>query len=62
MGDSSQPPPSSTLLAAAAGGFGGALLGVAAATFLMGDGDTSDSQAANEPQKTQEVELVAAER
>lgn len=62
MTDTSQPPPSSTLLAAAAGGFGGALLGVAAATFLMGDGDTTDSQAANEPQKAQEVELVAAER
>lgn len=50
------------MLAAAAGGFGGALLGVAAATFLMGDGDNSGSHAAIEPQKVQELELVAAER
>lgn len=62
MTDTSQPPPSKTMLAAAAGGFGGALLGVAAATFLMGDANATDNQAANEPQKVQELELVAAER
>jgi len=61
MDDSSQPPPGQTLLAAAAGGFGGAVLGVAAAMFLMGDGDTTDGQAANTPEKAQEVQLVAAE-
>lgn len=62
MDDTSQPPPSSTLLAAAAGGFGGAVLGVAAAMFLMGDGDSTDSQAANQTDTTQEVALVATER
>lgn len=59
MADASQPPPSKTFAAAAAGGFGGAVLGVVAATTLMGDGDNTDPQAAAEPTETQKVEMVA---
>lgn len=58
MAEPSEPPPSQTLLAAAAGGFGGALLGVAAATMLMGDGE-SDTQDANATTEKPAVEMVA---
>ena len=61
MADASQPPPSRTFVAAAAGGFGGAILGVVAATTLMGDGDNGDSQAAVEGRETQKIEMVAEE-
>ena len=61
MDNPSQPPPSSTLIAAAAGSFGGALLGVLAASTLMGDGDSDGSSAANIDTETQKVELVASE-
>jgi len=57
MPEPSQPPPRQTLLAAAAGGFGGAVLGVVAATTMMGDGDTSNSQAALDAEKNT-VEIV----
>lgn len=63
MPDSSEPPPSQTLLAAAGGAFGGALLGVAAATMLMGDGDNGEQNAANiEPAQQQEVQVATTER
>jgi hypothetical protein len=45
MAEANKPPPYQTLLAAAAGGFGGALLGVVAATNMMGDGDNGSSNA-----------------
>lgn len=57
MPEPSQPPPEKTLIAAAVGGFGGALLGVIAATAIMGDGDDGESQAALDAQKTS-VEIV----
>ncbi|MDJ0710896.1 MAG: hypothetical protein QNJ14_10915 [Woeseiaceae bacterium] len=60
MAETEQPPPSQTLLAAAAGGFGGAVLGVIAATAMMGDGSDSNSQAAVSGQETP-VEVVARE-
>lgn len=60
MDDSSQPP-LKTLFAAAVGGFGGALLGVAAATSMMGDGDAANGQAANPATDTQVVEMAAAD-
>tara|TARA_R110002049_G_scaffold18884_4_gene71669 strand:+ start:4111 stop:4308 length:198 start_codon:yes stop_codon:yes gene_type:complete len=56
MAEPSQPPPSRTALAAAAGGFGGAVLGVIAATTMMGDGDTSNAQSAAQPADTQTIE------
>jgi hypothetical protein len=49
-----------TLLAAAAGGFGGAILGVVAATTMMGDAD-NDTQAANEASEPPAVAMVANE-
>lgn len=57
MPEPSQPPPKLTLLAAAAGGFGGAVLGVVAATTLMGDADADDAQAMLDTQDTS-VEVV----
>ena len=62
MADASTPPPSRTLLAAAAGGFGGALLGVLAATTLMGDGDNGDTQSALQPVSEPAAEVAVAER
>lgn len=56
---SEPPPPSQTALAAAAGGFGGAVLGVIAATMLMGNGD-SDKQATNSAGQEPVVEMLAA--
>ena len=61
MPDESAPPPSTLALAAGAGGFGGAILGVIAATALIGDGDNGDSQAAVDPMD-QQGEVVVAER
>lgn len=61
MPDESAPPPSRTAIAAAAGGFGGAVLGVIAATALMGDGDGGNGQAAVDP-IDQQGEVVVAER
>jgi len=59
MASTNDPPPGKTFLAAAAGGFGGAILGVVAATALMGDADTDgDSQAAAE---TPAAEIAVAE-
>lgn len=55
---SEPPPPSQTFLAAAAGGFGGAILGVVAATAMMGNGD-SEAQAANATAEKPAVEMVA---
>ncbi|HNP35637.1 MAG TPA: hypothetical protein PKK10_07280 [Woeseiaceae bacterium] len=49
MAQPSQPPPSRTALAAAAGGFGGAILGVIAATSMMGDGNASNAQSSAQP-------------
>ncbi len=57
MPEPSQPPPGKTLIAAAAGGFGGALLGVVAASALMSDGDSGETQAAVDAQETT-VEIV----
>ncbi len=45
MPQANEPPPSSTALAAAGGGFVGAVVGVIAATMLMGDGNNADSDA-----------------
>ena len=61
MPDESAPPPMKVATAAAAGGFGGAVLGVIAATALMGNGDGGDSQAAVDP-ADQRGEVVVAER
>jgi len=61
MADASTPPLKSAA-AAAAGGFGGALLGVLAATTLMGDSNKGESQAAAEPVQEQGEALVVAER
>ncbi len=55
---SEPPPPSVTAMAAAAGGFGGAVLGVIAATMIMGDGD-NDARVANAAAEQPAVELVA---
>ena len=60
MPQPSEPPPSRTFLAAAAGGFGGAILGVVAATTLMGAND-SDAQAAIEASEVPAVAMVATE-
>lgn len=57
MAEPNQPPPLKTFIAAAAGGFGGAVLGVVAATTMMGDGDNGDNQAALEAEKNP-VEVV----
>ncbi len=57
MPEPSQPPPGKTLLAAAGGGFGGAVLGVVAATALMGNGDDGNGQSAVDMAKnTVEIE------
>ncbi|MDJ0917922.1 MAG: hypothetical protein QNJ05_09170 [Woeseiaceae bacterium] len=56
---SEPPPPSGIALAAAAGGFGGAVLGVIAATMIMGNGD-NDAQVGNAPVEKPATELVAA--
>lgn len=58
MPEPSEPPPSQTLLAAAAGGFGGAILGVVAATIMMGDGD-KDTQEARAVSEQPAAEMVA---
>lgn len=52
-----EPPPSqlALLLSAAVGGFGGAVLGVIAATTMMGDGDNGDEQAAIESAPVAEI-------
>ena len=52
-----EPPPRQTLLAAAGGGFIGAVVGVIAATSMMGDGDNGNSQSALDPQQNT-VEVV----
>ena len=57
MADESTPP-LKTAAAAAAGGFGGALLGVFAASTMMGDPDLG--QAAAEPVEAQAEEVVVA--
>lgn len=63
MPEPNQPPPGQTLLAAAAGAFGGAVVGVIAATALMGNGDSNDGQAAAHGQETpvavEETELAS---
>ena len=46
MPEGSRPPLGATAVAAAAGGFGGAVLGVIAATALMGNGDDNNGQSA----------------
>ena len=60
MPETNDPPPGRTLLAAAAGGFGGAVLGVIAATAMIGDGDHTNGQAAVNGQETP-VAVVAQE-
>lgn len=62
MAEGSTPPLSKTFLAAAGGGFAGAVAGVVAATMLMGDGDGSNGQAANQATETPAAEVVVAER
>ncbi len=61
MADASTPPPGRTLLAAAAGGFGGAILGVVAATTLMGDGNDGNGQAAIEAAPDKEVAVAVVD-
>ena len=58
MPEPSEPPPSQTLLAAASGGFGGAILGVVAATIMMGDGD-NDTKEASAVSEKPAAEMVA---
>jgi len=58
MPDPIEPPPAQTLLAAAGGGFLGAVVGVVAATTLMGDGDNGDGQAAVQPEPAAETMVV----
>ncbi len=60
MAQPSVPPPSKTFLAAAAGGFGGAVLGVVAATSLMGDPEGGNDQGANQVEETPATEVVVA--
>ncbi|MEM7432608.1 MAG: hypothetical protein AAF351_11835 [Pseudomonadota bacterium] len=57
MSEASEPPPSRTAAAAAAGGFGGAVLGVIAATAMMGDSNSDAS--ANVIHEQPAVEMVA---
>lgn len=62
MAQPSVPPPSRTLLAAAAGGFGGAVLGVVAATSLMGEPEGGNKEATSQVEETPTAELAVAER
>lgn len=57
MAEANKPPPYQTLVAAAAGGFGGAILGVVAATTMMGEGDNGNSNATPQTGKNN-VEVV----
>ncbi len=63
MAQPEEPPPSKTLLAAAAGAFGGAVVGVIAATALMGNGDDGENAASVNGQETpvavEETELAS---
>lgn len=62
MAQPSVPPPSRTLLAAAAGGFGGAVLGVVAATSLMGEPEGGNKEATSQVEETPAAEIAVAER
>jgi len=62
MAEPNVPPPSRTLLAAAAGGFGGAVLGVVAATSMMGDPQGGNKEATSHIEATPTAELAVAER
>ena len=55
MPDPFEPPPRTIALAAAGGGFAGAVVGVVAATMLMGNGDNGDGQAQLEPASKPEI-------
>ncbi|MEM8815993.1 MAG: hypothetical protein AAGE85_09205 [Pseudomonadota bacterium] len=59
VGTSNPPPPSraATAAAAAVGGFAGAVLGVIAATSMMGDGDSQSATQSSQATDTQVAEV-----